>query len=656
VSAALRYGLTLLVLLNLVFVHVTGAVGPAWLVPFYLATLLSPALVPLHRHMVYRLVWNVGVLAIFATLVHDAATSGPTHLLEDGLILAAFCQVHLLNVLQSQQKPDLLFFNSFLIALVTSFFCQDLVYSAVFVAYATVFVVTLQLGAFGRDPELPVSACIRSGIARSAVLLVATAAVFALWPRDFRREGLVADRMLWRQVAQAEVDFTEQVVLGRSALTTLSDRIVMTIDIVRGAREQVPGLWRGATLESFGTFGWRADEREAVAHARALDPEWHTEQPGRWTRPERDTASSMVTVRFDASDPRRLFAPLEASALTLVPPADPDNVTLLADGTFRYRGLNLRDSGGPVLTWRVSFDPARHQRNADSMPRDHQLHRHRHLNLASVPAEAWDRLDEATRDLPRDAAEAVVVERCREFLATRFDYLLPGQQGAARDLGEFLRGSSGGHCEYFATALAVMLRLRRIPCRMVTGYLAQEWDEVRRSIVVRARHAHAWVEVWDPLWGWYPVDPTPVAAAANADDSLLADWRAALEGWWRGITRFDDGARERTLAWLVAAPGAAVRLVAARPGTALCLLALLVGIVLGVRRLLGARRDPAVLRYERALRRARIRREPHETPRELLARAQRILPAERMAPLEAATEDHERARFGRAAVATTGSP
>ncbi|MHC5064602.1 MAG: hypothetical protein ACYTG5_11590, partial [Planctomycetota bacterium] len=144
-SSSYRSSLVLLVLLNVVFIHITDAVGLVWLLPLYLLTAAAVFTGSWRENKFYRLAWNMAVLATFTILVIDASTSGIVHLLEDGLILAVFCQVHLLNVLQKEQKPDLLFFNSFLIALVTSFFSQDLIYSLAFMVYAQVFLVSLQL-------------------------------------------------------------------------------------------------------------------------------------------------------------------------------------------------------------------------------------------------------------------------------------------------------------------------------------------------------------------------------------------------------------------------------------------------------------------------------------------------------------------------------
>src|SRR5690606_13807573 len=138
------------------------------------------------------------------------------------------------------------------------------------------------------------------------------------------------------------------------------------------------------------------------------------------------------------------------------------------------------------------------------------------VGSAAVPLAVQDALTRALGGLPATASQAVVVERCRAWLEDRIPYLLPGEQGAARRLDEFLGEAAGGHCEYFATALALMLRLRGIPCRLATGYLAREWDADQRVLTVRERHAHAWVEVLGTDGVWRTVDATPAGGSDAA--------------------------------------------------------------------------------------------------------------------------------------------
>lgn len=117
-------------------------------------------------------------------------------------------------------------------------------------------------------------------------------------------------------------------------------------------------------------------------------------------------------------------------------------------------------------------------------------------------------------------------------VSKQFEYSLQGQQ---RDLGldpieDFVTRHPKGHCEYFATALAMMLRSQEIPSRVVVGYHTDEWDSVGKFYQVRQLHAHSWVEAYIPreqlpkhlaeqwafaLGGWLRLEPTPSGSAAE---------------------------------------------------------------------------------------------------------------------------------------------
>ena len=137
--------LLLLTLLDLAFVQATAVVPSVDLLPLWLLGAAAPWLRRLQRHLLYRMAWNGGVLLVFALLVRHATTTGLLHMLEDGLVLAVLCQVHLLNNVGEKQRPDLIFFNSFLIAFVTSFFAPDLWWSLLFVLHALALVPSLEV-------------------------------------------------------------------------------------------------------------------------------------------------------------------------------------------------------------------------------------------------------------------------------------------------------------------------------------------------------------------------------------------------------------------------------------------------------------------------------------------------------------------------------
>lgn len=92
---------------------------------------------------------------------------------------------------------------------------------------------------------------------------------------------------------------------------------------------------------------------------------------------------------------------------------------------------------------------------------------------------------------------------------------------------DFVTTSKKGYCQFFASALALMLRHRNIPCRLVNGFCTGEYNEVGGYFQVRQLHAHVWVEAYFtsdelapmgdlakrryPRGAWVRFDPTPEA-------------------------------------------------------------------------------------------------------------------------------------------------
>ena len=81
----------------------------------------------------------------------------------------------------------------------------------------------------------------------------------------------------------------------------------------------------------------------------------------------------------------------------------------------------------------------------------------------------------------------------------------PGQDW----LEYFLFVQREGFCQNYASAMITMLRSLRVPARLVVGYAPGVWDEGRDVWTVRARHYHAWPEVYFPWYGWVEFEPTP---------------------------------------------------------------------------------------------------------------------------------------------------
>ena len=97
---------------------------------------------------------------------------------------------------------------------------------------------------------------------------------------------------------------------------------------------------------------------------------------------------------------------------------------------------------------------------------------------------------------------------------------------------EFLFTRKKGHCELFAGGLAAMLRSQGIASRLVTGYLASEYNQIGKYYVVRQSHAHAWVEVYGGPGGWVPTDATPSQAVSEEMGIQKRQWWTVLKESW----------------------------------------------------------------------------------------------------------------------------
>ena len=102
---------------------------------------------------------------------------------------------------------------------------------------------------------------------------------------------------------------------------------------------------------------------------------------------------------------------------------------------------------------------------------------------------------------------------------------------------DFLFNSHSGHCQYFASALGLMLRSIGIPARLVTGFKGGE-VQADGVLLVEKRYSHAWVEAWIDNQKWVTFDATPEAdraasvAAVGAKRSIWTALSSSLSGAW----------------------------------------------------------------------------------------------------------------------------
>jgi protein-glutamine gamma-glutamyltransferase len=140
--------------------------------------------------------------------------------------------------------------------------------------------------------------------------------------------------------------------------------------------------------------------------------------------------------------------------------------------------------------------------------------------------------EKVSRNMDTPSARATAVEN---YLRTHYRYTLQLPRTAPADpVADFLFRRYEGHCEYFASAMAIMLRTIGIPSRVVNGFSGGEFNDISSQYVIRASDAHSWVEAYIPSQGWITFDPTPAGAAVASspwDRAML--YMDALSSFWR---------------------------------------------------------------------------------------------------------------------------
>jgi transglutaminase-like putative cysteine protease/uncharacterized membrane protein len=183
-----------------------------------------------------------------------------------------------------------------------------------------------------------------------------------------------------------------------------------------------------------------------------------------------------------------------------------DLVSVDFTGGIRAPRALQPDTAYSVWSIRQNFDPRDLRAAGTDYPPDVAD------TYLQLPDTVTDRTRELARELTRDAPtpydKAVAL---RDYLKETYpyDYFPPPQAPNADAVDQFLFVDERGVCEHYASAMIVMLRSLGIPARLAAGYGSGTHNPITGFYEVRARDAHAWVEVYFPGQDWVPFDPTP---------------------------------------------------------------------------------------------------------------------------------------------------
>jgi protein-glutamine gamma-glutamyltransferase len=356
------------------------------------------------------------------------------------------------------------------------------------------------------------------------MILVGAAGMFFLLPR--MSTGYLRNYSFGSDISTG---FSDRVQLGRIGQIQQSNAVVMHIQIDGDRRGLYALHWRGVALSNFDGKNWSNPPEQYVLQRQA---------DGSFGVPafSQGVAQALPVRSHLASGRPNHFIHYRV----LMEPID-TNVFFLAPWARRvsgaYRALQI-DSGGAVSNLDSEHAVSLYEADSDiSAPSPVQLRMAgdslpqfalAYLQLPRLDPRILPLATQVSSSATNSYDKAVLLER---YLKTHYGYTLklPGSP-VADPLANFLFERRQGHCEYFASSMAVMLRTLGIPARVVNGFRSDEFNDVTGNYVVRAKDAHSWVEAYFPGYGWITFDPTPGGAIGSP------------QGWGRAMLYLDAAA------------------------------------------------------------------------------------------------------------------
>ncbi len=365
----------------------------------------------------------------------------------------------------------------------------------------------------------------------SVPIFLFTLALFVAFPRV----GLSL-LLLSHPKAERMVGFTEHVDLGGVGRLRSDPTIVMRVEVPNLPKDAPPRValyLRGAAFDSYRGKSW---SRSSGGTLRA-------EQHGRQVQVLRFPDllhDRLMHIDLEPIEPAVVFLPPEAVALTVSTQGASllNNVPQITGGPEGSLVYKTQDERG--LRYDVSLAAADEPTSVSLAATE----RPRYLTL---PGDLPPRVAELARSWVGSTSDPRLEARLIEArLRKDYRYDVDSSSGSAKNpLYDFLFVSKRGHCEFYSTAMAIMLRTLGVPTRNVTGFIGGTYNRFARSYAVRQGDAHSWVEVYLDDTGWTRFDPTPPANAAPQSDitGLLAFVRdfveATTQRWNRHVIGYD---------------------------------------------------------------------------------------------------------------------
>lgn len=388
-------------------------------------------------------------------------------------------------------------------------------------------------------------------------ILVAAGIVFVFLPRNLGSQSFGN----WGSLPTGQTTgFTDEVQLGGPGLISQSQTPVMDITVTdrndrnRGRADAAPFYLRGAVLESYADGRWTREENPSLRRfiRSQFIPSDAIIRP--WLSPNREQweIELRVTVRSAPAGSSPLFTVWQPLELRPVGNGqflahDPVNGVVFREGSgsrVEYITRSRDPRFTPVL---YPEDGERSALTPGAIPEGVRAYARQILADTDIDP------DPQARPLRDDIRAVRAIEN---HLQSAFAYTLidepvpPGREPTVWFLTERRRG----HCEYYASALALMARSLGINARVITGYVASDFNDVTGQYVVRESNAHGWVEAEVAPDVWMTFDGTPPSDFYQLHQPSPSFWRSVKKlyetaefAWAAGVVAFDTESQRRLL-------------------------------------------------------------------------------------------------------------
>lgn len=364
----------------------------------------------------------------------------------------------------------------------------------------------------------------------SVPIILFTIVLFIAFPRV----GLSL-LLLNRPTAGRMVGFSDHVDLGEVGTLRTDSTIVIRAevrDLPSPPPERIQLYLRGTALDTYNGSSWTRSNIDRVPVERI----GNTIRILRYPNPAVD---KYMLLELDPIDPPVLFLPPNTAALRVRTRGEPlygTKIEVLRGSESEYRYVSP-DNRGIVYTAFFTTPNEYYPQHLSPESRATYLAVPNLSHRVAALALNW------TENIKSPIEKAQVVEA---RLQREYEYDLTSPSGGSQDpLDHFLFESRRGHCEYFSTAMAIILRQVGIPTRNVTGFAGGTYNRFGQYYSVRQSDAHSWVEVYIDDKGWIRFDPTPPSAmqpllsTAGLSATLRDYIEAMAKTWDKRVVRYD---------------------------------------------------------------------------------------------------------------------